>query len=141
VGFATDYLVLRLGTGLGLSPAVARIVSLLCAMQVTFTINGLFVFRCLSWRKLPRQWGAYLATNGFGNVCNYWIFVTLISLHSSIWSDHLLALGVSSFFAWMINYLGTRFIAFRTARPHGPRPGPDRAASPSGQSPAKTSAP
>ena len=118
VGFITDYLILQLGLHLGLSPAIGRIVSLFCAMQVTFTINGLFVFRCLTWRKLPHQWAAYIATNGFGNFCNYWIFVTLISLHSPIWSNHLLALGISSTIAWFINYCGTRFLAFR--RTHAP---------------------
>jgi putative flippase GtrA len=98
-----------------MQPAFGRIISLFCAMQVTFTVNGLFVFRCLTWKRLPRQWVAYIATNGFGNFCNYWIFVTLVSLHAPLLSDHLFAISVGSATAWGINYIGTRFFAFGKA--------------------------
>jgi len=73
LGFAVDAAILRLGLAFG-APAWVRIISLICAMQVTFTVNGLMVFRTLTWRTLPRQWLSYMATNGFGNFCNYWIF-------------------------------------------------------------------
>ena len=113
IGFVTDATLLHFGVSLGLAPAWARVVSLFCAMQVTFTINGLHVFRCLSWRKLPRQWAGYMASGGVGNFCNYWIFVTLVSLHWPVVSNHLFALGAGSFIAWMINFTGARLLAFR----------------------------
>ncbi len=116
LGFVTDYLVLRLALHLGLSPATGRIVSLLCAMHVTFLVNGLFVFRRLERRRLLRQWASYMAANGFGNFCNYWIFVTLVSLHGWFVSNHLTALAISGFVAWTINYTGTRLLVFRRGR-------------------------
>ena len=110
-GFVVDAAILRVGLMIG-APAWVRIVSLICAMQATFTLNGLVVFRTLTWRTLPRQWSSYMLTNGFGNFCNYWIFVTLVSLHKGVISDPMIALGVGAFTAWMINFLCARFLVF-----------------------------
>src|ERR1700760_3276500 len=75
LGFLTDISVLRLCLRvLQLTPLEGRAVSLTCAMQVTFLINGLFVFRCLSWRACGRQWLAYMGSNGVGNLVNYLVF-------------------------------------------------------------------
>ena len=111
LGFVVDAAILRAGLMFG-APAWVRVVSLMCAMQVTFTLNGLVVFRTLTWRTLPRQWSSYMLTNGFGNFCNYWIFVTLVSLHWRFMSDPMIALGFGAFAAWMINFLCARFLVF-----------------------------
>ncbi|MBV9509131.1 MAG: GtrA family protein [Caulobacteraceae bacterium] len=116
VGFAADACLLRLGTALGLEPAWARVISLSCAMQVTFLLNGLHVFRALRLALLPRQWAGYMATNAFGNFCNYWIFVTMVSTHWPVVSNHMAALATASFCAWLLNYASTRFLVFRKAR-------------------------
>ena len=114
-GFVIDAAILRVGLMIG-APAWVRIVSLVCAMQATFLLNGLVVFRTLTWRTLPRQWSSYMVTNGFGNFCNYWIFVTLVSLHLRIISNPMIALGVGAFAAWMINFLCARFLVFGRVR-------------------------
>ena len=62
----------------GLSPLAARVISLTCAMQVTFLINGLLVFRCLKAASFLRQWAAYMSSNGLGTFCNYLIFASLV---------------------------------------------------------------
>jgi putative flippase GtrA len=116
IGFALDAALLRGGLALGLSPAVARLVSLVLAMQVTFTINRLHVFRAASHKSTFRQWCAYMATNGFGNVCNYWIFVTLSSLHGQAVSKWFVALPISAGSAYLINYAGVRLVVFRKLR-------------------------
>ena len=115
LGFVVDAAILRAGLAFG-APAWVRVVSLICAMQVTFTINGLMVFRTLTWRTLPRQWSSYMLTNGLGNFCNYWIFVTLVSLHWRFISDPMIALGFGAFAAWMINFLSARFLVFGKVR-------------------------
>ncbi len=117
VGFAVDASLLHLAIGFGMAPAWARVISLSTAMQVTFAINGLRVFRCLDRTTLLRQWAGYMASSGFGNFCNYWIFVTMVSTHWRIVSDHLFALAVGSFMAWLINYVGARFVVFGAPRP------------------------
>jgi putative flippase GtrA len=119
VGFAVDAALLRIGLGLGLSPAIARVVSLVCAMHATFTINGLFVFRCLTLAKLPRQWAGYMLANGLGNFCNYWVFVTLVSLHMRLFSNIYFALTAGSLVAYSINFAATRLFVFGRARRRG----------------------
>jgi putative flippase GtrA len=120
IGLLTDVILLRLGMAVGMSAAIARVISLLCAMQVTFTVNGLMVFRCLTWRKLARQWAGYMATNGFGNFCNYWIFVTLVSFHRPIVSNPYVALPVGALCAYLINYAGARLLVFGKGRARVP---------------------
>jgi putative flippase GtrA len=115
-GFAVDFVVLHIATGLGLEPAWARVVSLGAAMNVTFVLNAVFVFRCLgSGRSLFRQWLWYLASNAFGNLCNYWIFVTLVSLHHPVASLPSVALCAAAFSAWLINYSAVRLLVFGVA--------------------------
>jgi putative flippase GtrA len=115
LGFAVDAGLLQLGTTLGLQAAWARLISLICAMQVTFAINSMHVFRERD-RDLPQQWTRYMLSNGFGNFCNYWIFVTLVSLHWAIASNHLVALCCAAFVAWMMNFASARFWVFRRRR-------------------------
>ncbi len=111
LGFAVDAAILRVGLML-VEPAWARVISLAIAMQVTFVVNGLLVFRTLTWRTLPRQWLSYMVTNGFGNFCNFWIFVTLVSLHWAVISDPMVALCAGAFIAWMMNFACARFLVF-----------------------------
>jgi putative flippase GtrA len=115
LGFLTDATLLHLGIHLGLTPAMARVISLTSAMQVTFAVNGLFVFRCLKRQKLPHQWLGYMTANGLGNLCNYFIFLAFVSSRLPVVSDHLFALASGSFTAWFINYVGTRFVVFGRA--------------------------
>jgi len=120
IGFAIDAALLRLGMGLGLHAALARAVSLFCAMQVTFAINGLLVFRCLTIRKLAGQWTGYMIANGFGNLCNYWIFLTLVSSHRPVIANPFVALVVGSIAAYAINYAATRLLVFGKGGAAGP---------------------
>jgi putative flippase GtrA len=116
VGFAADAGVLHLLMEAGEPAAWARVVSLLCAMQVTFLVNGLLVFRCLDRVRPWRQWASYMLAHGFGNLCNYWIFITLVSLHRPVVSAPLVALAVASVFAWVLNYFAARYVVFRKRR-------------------------
>ena len=116
IGFVTDASLLHIGVALGLQPAWARLISLFCAMQLTFLLNGLHVFRGLDRKRLPHQWLSYMVSNGFGNFCNYWIFVTMVSTRWPVVSNHLVAIGAGSLTAWVINYTSTRFFVFRKAK-------------------------
>jgi putative flippase GtrA len=140
VGFAVDLALLHAAIGLGLEPAWARVISLGCAMQVTFVVNGLYVFRTLRHdrRGLAGQWASYLVTNAFGNLCNYWIFVTLVSLHHPVVSRPVWALCLASLSAWGLNYGAARLLVFgvgralRPSRPRAPTPAPRGGPSPAG---------
>ncbi len=116
-GFATDAAILHLGLAIHIEPAFARAISLISAMQVTFLINGLLVFKCLERDRWPLQWAGYMLTNGFGNLCNYFVFVTLASLHDRFWSNHWLGLVAGGLVAWAINYTSARLLVFYKGEP------------------------
>ena len=114
-GFAVDAGVLQLGLSSGWSPAFARAISIVSAMQVTFLINGLVIFHCLTRSNAARHWAAYMVTSGFGNFCSYMIFITLTSFHGSFVSKTWFALPASTFAAYLINFVGARFVVFGAA--------------------------
>jgi len=123
LGFATDAAVLTVLTHLHMQPAFARIISLTLAMQATFWVNGLFVFRCITRKGWFGAWLGYMATNGVGNLCNYWTFVTLVSLKRPILSNHGLDLVIGGLVAWCINFACARFLIFGVRKEHGSEKG------------------
>lgn len=112
IGFAVSALVLHLGLEAGLRPWISRLIALVCAMNVTFLINGRFVFRALTRQSFLGQWAAYAANSAVGNFCNYWVFVTLESTHRPIIGNPYVALFAGSIVAWAINFTGARFLVF-----------------------------
>jgi putative flippase GtrA len=63
-----------------------------------------------------------MATNGVGNFCNYWIFVTLSSLHGRLVSEPFVALAISAATAFVINFAGARLLVFGRERLQPRRP-------------------
>ena len=113
LGFLTDISVLHLSLHqLRLSPVEGRALSLTCAMQITFLVNGLLVFRCLTWRQGVRQWLAYMATNGVGNLINYLVFVGLIGSSLPEVSRNGWALVIGSVIAYAFNFACVRLMVF-----------------------------
>lgn len=125
IGFALDGVLLFTSMGSGLSAAIARLISLFWAMQATFVLNRWLVFRHHELPSLPRQWASYMATNAVGNLLNYGCFVGLTASHAPVISDRYVALCLSAFLAWCVNYCGARLVAFRPhpAPPLQQRPG------------------
>jgi putative flippase GtrA len=118
-GFVLDAIVLTTSIGSGLHPDIARLISLFWAMQATFVLNGLFVFRKLKLKTLPGQWVRYMACNGVGNLLNYLVFVALVATGWPMVSNHYAALCIAAALAWTINYSGARLWAFQRGRPAG----------------------
>jgi putative flippase GtrA len=113
LGFLTDISVLHLCLrGLGLTPFEGRAASLACAMQVTFLINGLVVFRCLGWRSCGRQWLAYMGSNGVGNLINYAVFAGLVASRLPEVSRNGWALVIGSLIAYAFNFACARLMVF-----------------------------
>ena len=118
MGFSLDAALLYTSLASGLQAPAARLISLFWAMQATFLLNGLLVFRRLRLAGLPRQWLGYMGSNGLGNLANYAVFVVLVASNVPVISQHYVALAIGGLIAWIINYSGARLIAFRrTPRP------------------------
>jgi putative flippase GtrA len=115
VGFGVSALVLHLAMDAGVRPWLARVIALVAAMNVTFLINGRFVFGALSRGRVLAQWGAYVTNSAFGNTCNCLVFVALQSSHRPVIGDPYVALLAGSATAWAINFLGARFLVFGAA--------------------------
>ncbi len=111
-GFAIDAALLHVGLVSGLSAAASRAISLFWAMQATFALNGLYVFRRLKAEDWPGQWVRYMTSNGVGAAVNYLGFVALLASREPTLSRHYVALTISAFLAWLINYCGARYWAF-----------------------------
>src|SRR6185437_1545588 len=125
LGFLTDISVLRLCLRvLQLTPFEGRAISLACAMQVTFLINGLFVFRCLQRNNAARQWLAYMGSNGLGNLINYLVFAGLVASRLPQVSRNGWALVISSVIAYALNFLCARFMVFGAPIPRAPGKAP-----------------
>jgi putative flippase GtrA len=117
LGFLADISVLHLCLhDLKLSPFAGRAVSLTCAMQITFLVNGLLVFRCLSLRQCLRQWAGYMATNGVGNLINYLVFAGLVGSRWPEVSRTGWALVIGSAIAYVFNFACVRLMVFGAPR-------------------------
>ncbi len=125
VGFMTDAGLLATGTTLGLSPLVARGNSVVVALQLTFLLNGLLVFRSLTPTAAAGQWFAYMVANGLGAACNYAIFAALTVSRIPHLSDRAPAFVAAAAIALVVNFAGARFWAFRQAGAASPMSPPD----------------
>lgn len=127
-GFVVDVVILHLALGRGMPPAWARVISLLCAMHLTFFLNARHVFRGRDRGNATGTWARYMLSNGCGNLLNYWLFVTLVSTHWPLAAAPAFAVAASSAAAWVFNFAAARFVVFRewrTRKPSFPRgPGP-----------------
>lgn len=113
LGFVTDISILGLCLRvLHMSAFAGRAISLPCAMQVTFLVNGLLVFRSLTWSSWGRQWLAYMATNGLGNLINYLVFAALVASRLPGVSRHGWALVIGCLLAYAFNFACARLVVF-----------------------------
>jgi putative flippase GtrA len=112
VGFLLDALALRIGLGLGLTVAVSRLLSLGVALQATFLLSRAFVFHVSERSDLLGQWWRFMIANGFGGLCNFWVYLFLMGFAWAgpfgFWAP--LLLSASS--AYVINYAGARLFVY-----------------------------
>ena len=112
VGFVFSAITMHVGVDAGLRPWLARLLGMLVAMNLAFLLNGRFTFNALSRQRFLPLWGAYMANSSFGNLCNYFTFLTLRSLHRPVISNLDVAFLAGAVMAWAINFLGARYLVF-----------------------------
>lgn len=96
-----------------LGPYVARGISFLTAVTVTYVLNRQFVFadrtEGLSWRASLAK---YIAANSFGALLNLGIYTALVALAVPIAGQPLIAFAIASALALFVNFALTNFVVF-----------------------------
>lgn len=114
IGFVVDAGVLYALLTVGINAYLARGLSFLVAVFVTWRINRQFTFSTgstLSWR----EFGRYLAAMSLGGACNYGAYVAMLGVLSRHFWSPLFALAVGSLIGMVVNFLAAKFWVF--ARP------------------------
>lgn len=114
VGFVVDGTVLYGLVGLaGFDPISARIGSFLVAVLATWTLNRLWTFKAHSGRNPAKEAGLYFLVQGTGGAINIATYSLAIAMIPALerWLVIPLALGTAA--GLMINFLGSKHIAFR----------------------------
>jgi len=116
-GFLADALMLEFFVGLGFTASLARVLSIVIALHVTYILHGVYTFKGNSGFS-KKRWLQYLLYNAIGALLNYVTFLGV--LHTAPLNDpqpdRLLALVIGTAVALLFNYFANRTIVFRADR-------------------------
>ncbi len=114
VGFLTDAIMLELGVSAGLEPHIARVFSVIVALQVTYVLHRSFTFRGRNGKGFHR-WLLFLGVNLVGCAVNYSVFVLALSyiFHADGRAERMMALCVSTGVSLLVNYTMNRLFVFK----------------------------
>lgn len=103
---------------LGLSPFVARPISILVAMVVSWMINRSLTFAVRvppSWREFAK----FAIASAFAILVNYLVFAAILSAFPITRTLPSAAIVPASMVSMLVSYMGFRFGAFRASDPKG----------------------
>jgi putative flippase GtrA len=99
------------------NPIVARALSFSIAVVLTFDLNRRWSFRIVRHRRMVAAFGAYLAVQGVGFLCNFAIYgFALLSLPAPL-SAPLICLALASILALPVNFMGAERLVFSIGAP------------------------
>jgi putative flippase GtrA len=111
LAFVTDVGVLALLTGpLGISPFLARLLSISVAMVVSWWINRTVSFQRRDGPSL-KEFGRFAGVAWTANSFNYLVFSGILLVRPV--TAETLAVGIASVAAMVLSYLGMRLAVFR----------------------------
>ena len=112
IGFIADAgLLFCLTMYLALDPYLARVLSILVALTVTWGLHRRWTFKSRRAGRLA-EWTRFALVNGGGGTVNYLVYALVLLLLPA--AGPILALIAGSAVALLVNYLGSRFWAFRS---------------------------
>ncbi len=116
VGFAVDASVLYfLRIVFDADLFAARLFSLAAAMSVSWFLNRNFTFLGENDRGAFSEWLYYLSVNSVGAGINYFLFMYLAMSNAYLKEYLIIPLAVASAFAFVVNFLLSKFLIFRHA--------------------------
>lgn len=112
LALATDALILQsLHAGLGLTPYLARVPAIACAMVVSWLVNRTVTFATTEPPSL-QEFAKFATVSWFAQAINYAVFAMILIALPGI--APLAALVAASLVAMFASYLGFRFGVFRS---------------------------
>ncbi len=112
-GAVVDIGTLQALIGLGVSPFVARVVSIALAMACTFALNRRFTFE-RSGRSIADEGARYLAVAISAAGVNYGVFAAILLAAPALWPPTAVVFAVAV--SMMVSFFGYRFFAFAKTR-------------------------
>jgi putative flippase GtrA len=111
-GFATDSSLLELLVSAGLAAPIARIISMVCALQVAYLLHGVYTFRGRGFSK--RRWLKFNLYNATGAGLNYVLFLIVLYLAplDDAQMNRQLGLVIGTAVALAFNYTTTKKFVF-----------------------------
>jgi putative flippase GtrA len=114
VGFAVDAGVLQaLVAWGGWGPLVARGISFPVAVLATWLLNRQITFAMTDKPPLLRSLGRYVLVSLGGASVNFVVYGMLVSGFTAMATFPVLPLAIASVVALVVNYLGSKYFAFR----------------------------
>ena len=116
-GSVVDAGVMEALVACGLPAAMARLLSILTALQVTYFLHGTFTFRDHDGYRL-RGWAKFMGCNLTGALINYLLFLAVLSCtpFGEPRLDRLTGLVVGTGVALWFNYWANRRFVFACAK-------------------------
>lgn len=109
VGFVVDSGLLWIFAELmAINALIARLPSFLCAVTVTWVLNGRLTFNSNNFSL--GSWLAYVAANGMGFSVNYLIYASLMAV---LGIHPVVAVAISSGIALIVNFIASSRLAFK----------------------------
>jgi putative flippase GtrA len=99
------------------NPIVARAFSFSIAVVLTFELNRRWSFRTVRHRRVVAAFGAYLAVQGVGFLCNFAIYGLAILSLPAPFSAPLICLALASVLALAVNFMGAERLVFSIGAP------------------------
>jgi len=113
VGFVVDGGLLWLFLSQDFSPYLARALSFPAAVLVTWALNRNWTFAVTAGSSRKAELQRYFGVQVVGNLTNYGVYSTIISVFGIASGTVLVAFVVGSFTGSCLNFIGARVFAFR----------------------------
>ncbi|CAN7443111.1 GtrA family protein [Caballeronia sp. LjRoot31] len=116
VGFAVDAGVLSLlAQKLGVNVYLARVISFLIAVFVTWLLNRTWVFKAAEGKTGDKrlEYISYFAVQSVGALLNLGVFAALVASHAALRAYPVVPLAAGSIVGMFFNYTGAHFWVFK----------------------------
>lgn len=114
IGFSTDASCLWAFISAGVDPYLARVMSFLIAVNITWALNRNWTFGKTKEEHQDGHLRRYVLVQVVGMLSNYSLYALTITILGTEGAMIFLGLVIGSFVGMFINFFGARLFAFKT---------------------------